>query len=188
MRKIFALSLFSVFVVTGALRAQTQPARGRLWGAVEVGIAPAVVDANHHYDEREDSSFTLPTVGVNVAGGFFVLPKFSVGAGAGLAYLDNSRLLYAPVFGELKYAAPSRRDDIDYFVYGRGGCPLMLGRNHGGGALAGVGWGITLDNRQRTRYTFAMGYSLTRLDYRTGSGHPRKPTRHAVELRVGLLW
>lgn len=189
MRKIVALSVFLVFIGCDGLFAQARPSKRRLWGAVELNIAPSVVDANYSYDEPENDSYTLPTVGLNAFGGVYLFSRFSVGVGAGLSYLDNSRILYVPVLGELKYISPlRRREDVSCFIYGRGGYPFLLGRNKGDGTVVGVGWGLTFDNYQKTKYNISIGYSLTHLDYRTKSNHSRTPSRHAVELRFGLLW
>lgn len=189
MRKIIALSVLAVLVGCDGLFAQVRPSKNRLWGAVEFSLAPSVVDANYDYDEPYSDSYPLPTVGVNLLGGVYLSPRFSVGAGAGVSYLDNSRILYAPVFGEVRYLFPlTCREDVIGFIYGRGGYPFLVGGDKGGGTIAGVGYGLTFDNYQRVRYKFSIGYSFTHLDYRTRGGHACTPSRHAVELTVGLIW
>jgi hypothetical protein len=89
----------------------------------------------------------------------------------------------------VKYISPlKRRENADYFIYGRGGCPFLPGRNKGDGILAGVGFGFTFGRPQELRYNVSAGYSLTHLDYRTKSNRSHTPSRNAIELRFGLLW
>jgi hypothetical protein len=189
MKKITPLLVFLAFMGGERLLAQTPSPKKRLWGGVELSVAPSVVDVNYDYDGPEDDSHTTTNLGVNAFGGVYLSPRFSVGIGTGVSYLDGIRVLCVPVLGEVKYISPvRRRENVSSFVYGRGGYPFLPGRNKGGGVLAGAGLGVTFGDSQKPGYSVSAGYSLTHLDYRAKSGRTHAPSRHAVELRLGLLW
>lgn len=180
----FASLLAVLFISCVWLSAQGLPLK-KLWGSVEFSIAPAVVDMNYDYDERDRNTFTTTTIGLSAFGGVRVSPNISIGAGTGLSYFDGADVLYVPVQGELKYlAALKRKDGLGYFLYGRGGYPFMPGQSKSDGMLAGIGFGLTFGGS----YSVSAGYSFTHLDYTTRSNRPYNPTRHAVEVKFGLNW
>ncbi len=174
-----------VFIVCDGIFAQTPPSGKRLWGSVELGIAPAIVDVNLDHDE----DYMPSTIGINAFGGIYISSAFSMGAGTGISYFDGPGIFYTPVWGEIKYRSPlKRRENTDLFIYARGGYPFLPGEKRGGGSLAGAGFGFTLDTSQKPKYNVSAGYAFTHLDYTTKGGPSHSPSRHAVELRFGLFW
>jgi hypothetical protein len=189
MKRIALLFVTFAIVCGQSVAAQNKAHNKTWWGGVELSVAPAIVDVNCNYDELESDNYTTINFGVVATGGVWLSPGFSVGLGSGISYLDGIRVLSLPVLGELKYSYPlRRRDNIDGFVYGRGGCAFPLGHNKGNGVVAGAGWGLAFGDRQEMKYTVSVGYSLTHLDYRTRSNRSEIPSRHAIEFKVGVLW
>ncbi len=70
-----------VFIVCDGIFAQTPPSGKRLWGSVELGIAPAIVDVNLDHDE----DYMPSTIGINAFGGIYISSAFSMGAGTGIS-------------------------------------------------------------------------------------------------------
>lgn len=189
MRKCLLLFVILVFMGYEGLFAQRPSFGDRLWGSIELSVAPSVVDVNGSYDEIDDDSYTTTTIGLNAFGGIYIWSGFSVGIGAGISYFDGPRVFYVPLSGELKYFCTlKRREDVGCFIYGRGGYPFLLGRNRGDGILAGAGFGFMFGGSQKLKYNVSAGYAFTHLDYTTKSHRSHSLSRHAIELRFGLLW
>lgn len=188
MRRITPLLLAVILSASGSLWAQTNSLRDKLWGSVELSVAPSIVDVNYSYNDLESDSYTKTTLGVNVFGGICISPKLSIGVGSGISYFDGPRFFYTPFLGEVKYASPfKQRDNVGWFAYVRGGYPIILGRNKGDGVIGGIGIGVTFGDSQKMNYNVSIGYSGTQLDYTTNSKRGQTPSRHAIELRFGLF-